>query len=112
MGECLKVALGIECGHASGASAGDGLTIDMILHIAGGKHTRNIGRSGIAFQPAARFDVAIIHLELSSKEIGVGLMPNRDKDTLKCKLLRGPGARMTNAHARHTALIACTSSNT
>jgi len=80
--ECLEIALRIECGHASRASAGDCLTIDMILHVAGGKYTRNIGRSGIALQTAARFDITIIHLKLSSKKIGVGLMPDRNEDTL------------------------------
>ena len=45
--EAVQVALGVQCGHAAGAGAGDGLTVDVIGHITGGHIDAGKG----SFQP-------------------------------------------------------------
>jgi hypothetical protein len=44
----IKKSLGIKRGHATGSGTGDGLTIDMILHVASSKYTRYAGLCRIA----------------------------------------------------------------
>ncbi len=47
-------ALGIDRGHAARAGGGDRLPIDVILHVAGGEHTRHVRA-----RAAVRHDVAV-----------------------------------------------------
>ena len=47
----LQEALGVQRRHAAGAGAGDGLAINVVLHVAGGKHARHAGHGGKALQP-------------------------------------------------------------
>src|SRR3569833_520279 len=46
LAQCVKVALGVECGHAASAGAGDGLAVEVVLHVTGGEHAFDIGGGG------------------------------------------------------------------
>ena len=39
--QIVQITLGIQRGHATGAGAGDGLAIDVILHVTGSENTGN-----------------------------------------------------------------------
>ena len=58
LAERVQVALGIERGHAAGAGAGDGLAVDVVLHVAGGEHAGDVGGGGVALVAALGDDVA------------------------------------------------------
>jgi hypothetical protein len=49
--EAVEIALGVERRHAAGAGAGDGLTVDVVLHVTGGEHAGNAGGRGVALAP-------------------------------------------------------------
>ena len=50
----LQKALRVQGRHAAGAGAGDGLTVDVVLHVAGRKDARHAGGGGIAVAAAAK----------------------------------------------------------
>ena len=55
----LQIALGIQCGHAARACAGDGLAVDEILHVASRKHSGHAGLRDQAVPSAPGDDVAV-----------------------------------------------------
>ena len=55
----FQETLGVQRGHAACASAGDGLAVHMVLHVAGGKHTGDAGLRGKTFQAALGHDIAV-----------------------------------------------------
>src|SRR6185503_1554794 len=67
----LQAFLRVERRHAAGPSAGDGLAVYVILHVAGGKHAGDAGSGGVSVQPALGDDVAVLHLELALENFGV-----------------------------------------
>src|SRR5690349_11004578 len=67
--ESFEITLGLERGRAAGAGGGDRLTVHVVLHVAGRKHTghRRGGRVGL------RDDVAaFVELELTGEQLRVG----------------------------------------
>ena len=57
----IEVVLGIDRSHAAGAGGGDGLPVDVILHVAAREDARNARSCA-----AVRAQVAVrIHLELT-----------------------------------------------
>src|SRR5450830_1422871 len=75
----FQVALGVQCCHATRTGAGDGLAVDMVLHVAGGKHARHAGGGGHAFQASLGLDVAVVHVQLAFEDAGVWLVANGDE---------------------------------
>ena len=53
-GHALEVALGVDRGHAARAGGGDGLAVDVILHVAAGEHARHARARAVV-----RDDVAV-----------------------------------------------------
>src|SRR5689334_11405222 len=75
----VEEPLGVERRHAAGPRAGDGLAVDVILHVAGGEHAFHAGLGGQAFQPAAGDDVAVLHLQLAGEQVGVRVVADGDE---------------------------------
>ncbi len=75
---CGKISLGIDGGHATGTCGCNGLAIDVILNVSGGKNAFNIGFG------AARdgFYVAVfVQIEDSFEQLGVGLMADGHEES-------------------------------
>ena len=70
----------VKCCHASKACRGNGLTIHLVCNITSSKYARHIGRCGIALNAAANANIAIIHVDLAGKYIGIWLVANGDED--------------------------------
>src|SRR5215813_7631934 len=67
----LQPALGIDRRHAARAGCGDGLSIDAISHITGGKYALDVGvgRAGTDLEIAE-----VVHIELALENRRVGLV--------------------------------------
>src|SRR5437764_13243074 len=57
----LEEALRIQRRHAAGARRGDGLAVDVVLHIARCEDARHAGHRCEAAEAGARDDVAVLH---------------------------------------------------
>src|SRR4029077_3528482 len=79
--ERLEVTVRIECGHAAGAGGGDGLAVDVIGNIAGGKHPGDAGGGGITVESAPDGEVALAHRELAVEKCGIGRVADGDEET-------------------------------
>ena len=64
----LEEAFRFDSGHATGAGGGDGLTVDVVLYIAGGKDARHRGLGGKALVAALGDKVAVFHGELAGED--------------------------------------------
>src|ERR1700722_17096835 len=95
---CFEPSLGIYRRHASGARGGDCLPIDPIGNVACGKDAVDIGVSGSRFY----FQIAeFIHIELITKDLRVGLMADRDKNSVGTKLTLLAGAQILETNTAH-----------
>src|SRR5580765_2410680 len=65
--EPVEIALGIDSGHAAGPCSGNGLTIDVVLNVAGREHPRTAGLRTVMCHDVASF----VQLELAAEERGV-----------------------------------------
>src|ERR1700693_173182 len=91
----LEVTVRIERGHAAGAGGGDGLAVDMIGHVAGGKHPGDAGGGGITVESAPDGEVALAHRELAVEKCGIGRVADGHEETRDVKsmgLAAGQGA--------------------
>lgn len=79
----FKKTLRVQRRHAACAGAGDGLTVHVVLHVASGKNARHAGHGGEALQASARDDVAVLHIQLTFKNIGIRVMADRDEAALQ-----------------------------
>src|SRR2546422_10767466 len=65
--------------RSPGAGGGDGLTVAMVLHVAGNKHAGNASQAAMfGDQVAVR-----IHLEFALEHSGVGIVADGNKNTVK-----------------------------
>ena len=60
----------------------------MVLHVASSEDARNARHRGETLQAGFSDDVAVFHLKLTRKNIGVRLVTNRDETAVKAKFLR------------------------
>ena len=90
--------------HTTRACGGNGLTISRIGNIACSKYARNIGRGGILPMPLG-FDIAILHLELASKNIGIGFVANGDKHAGRINVSGFASIGIFNSHAGDTCSL-------
>src|SRR5437773_7905880 len=105
-GEPIEKFLRVESGHAAAPRAGHGLAINSILHIPGGEHSLDAGRSGKTLAPAAGDEVAVFHLELAGEELGIRRMPDGDEQPFRGDLAPGAALQISCLHAGHAALVA------
>src|SRR5690554_832807 len=77
----------------------------MISHVAGGKHAGTAGLGCHAIEPGIDADVTVIHLELTFKQAGVGLVANGDKDTGQVDIPGVAVFRTLDAHAGNPCAI-------
>ena len=78
----------IQGGHATRTCAGDGLAVNVILHIARCKDPLDTGHRGKTLEPALGDDVAVLHLKLVGEDLGVGLMSNGNEAALYAQIFR------------------------
>ena len=83
-------ALRVQRRHAAGAGAGDGLAVDVVLHVACGKNAGHAGLRGKAFEAALGDDVAVFHLQLADKNAGVGCVADGDKAAVQRQVFGRP----------------------
>ncbi|KAI1692731.1 hypothetical protein Ddc_23368 [Ditylenchus destructor] len=102
----LQEALGVQGGHAARAGAGDGLAIDVVLHVAGGEHARDGGHGGHAGQAALGDDVAVFHFQLALENFGVGLVADGDEAALQLDVGGRAVLRALDAHTGDAAVVA------
>ena len=79
--QVIQILFRVKRGHAAEARGRYGLTIDMITHITGGKYTRCTGGGGITLSAAANLDITVFHIQLSGKDVGIGLVSYGNKNT-------------------------------
>src|SRR5258706_6892704 len=91
----------VERGHAAAAGAGDGLAIDMVLHVARGEHAAHAGCGGHALGAAARHDVALAHVELATDDLRIRRVADGDEQALHGEVSLRPGLELLRAHAPH-----------
>src|SRR5208282_719691 len=96
----FQEALGFDGGHAAGAGGGDGLAIDVVLHVAGDEHALD-ARFGAVFghQVAGR-----VHFKLAAEDFGVGIVADGHEQAVSGQIhgLAVPG--LAQAHAFDSAL--------
>jgi hypothetical protein len=67
--------LGINGGHASGTCGGDGLAVNVVLHIACCKYAFDVGLAAVVGNQISGF----IHVELAFVNLGVWIMANANE---------------------------------
>src|SRR5271168_2146838 len=105
--DTLQILVRVQRSHTPRARRGDGLTIDVIGHVAGGEYARYAGRRRLAFTATLDHDIAAPHLQLFVEQLGVGLVPHGDENAVD-----GDGSRRASrrrgaqAYARHPRFVA------
>ncbi len=101
----LKKSLGIQSSHATRSRAGNGLAVDVILHIACGKHARHAGHGGKALQAALGHDIAIVQGQVALENFSVGRVANGNKAAFEFQILQGAVFGGLQAHARDASVV-------
>ena len=72
--------LGLEGGHASGSSRGDGLLVPLVLHVSGREHTHHarLRRSGDGEDVAVRVGLDLLHEEGRGRDVTDGVEESVD----------------------------------
>ncbi len=102
---CFKEALRVQRGHATAGGAGDGLAVEVVLHVAGGKHAGHAGLRGKAGGFAGD-DVAAFHVKLAGEGRGVGCVTDGDEAPLQGDVFQRAALHVLHAHAGDAARIA------
>ena len=82
----FEPSLGIDRRHAACPGCGDGLSIDSVGYVAGGKNTVNVGISGTSSNP---YITKLIHLKLVGENRGVRLVAYRHENAIGRKIRSG-----------------------
>src|SRR5688500_370667 len=89
-----QIALGIECGHAAGAGAGDRLAIVVVGHVPSGEYSRN---AGVRSEQSRVLDIAlIVELDLPLEEVCVRRVADRQEQATGVQILGS--ARLIVSH--------------
>src|SRR5260370_14824132 len=91
---------GVQGSHAAGAGSSDRLAIAVVLHIAGDE---NAGDGRLAAIQGDEVAVGI-HFELATEDNSVGVVADRDKDTIKLELGGGVGHGIAQAHTANVSV--------
>ena len=103
--QMVQVSLGIQRRHTTGSGRSYRLAVDMVADITGGKYPLDTGRGCIAIITALDADIAILHLQLTRKDRGIGLVTNGNKNTLQFNIFRAVICYVFDAHTGHTTVI-------
>src|SRR5262245_54441432 len=96
----FEITFHFDGGHAARTSGGDGLAVDTVLHVAGMKHTRDVGTSA-----ALRDDVAFrIGFDLLFEDLGVGNVADGNEKTIHRLVPDVAGLQISQARARDQVL--------
>ena len=88
-------ALGVQCRHGTHARGRDGLAVDVVDDVARGEDAGDVGR-----RPVVRQQVAgLVVLELVEEELGVGVVPDRDEESLRGDLARVVALQIADTYA-------------
>ena len=74
----LQIPLRIDRRHAAGAGGGNRLAVDMVLDIAAGKDTGDIGLGAVVGEDVS----GRIEIELADEQFGIGLMADGDEQAV------------------------------
>src|SRR5262249_8902488 len=85
--QSFEELLGVERRDAAAAGAGDGLTVDVVLHVPGGEHPGDAGRARVALASTARHDVPALHVDLALEDRGVRGVADCDEQSVNVELL-------------------------
>src|SRR5690625_2823228 len=96
----------VKGGHAAKARRGDRLAVNMVGHIAGGKHAGNAGGGCHAVLAAAQANVTVLHVELAGKYFGVGVVAYGDEHAVHVELGQGVVVNIPDAHAGYAIVVA------
>ena len=105
--QLIQITFSVERGLAARGGAGDGLAVNVILHIAGGEHTGLAGRGRIAGVAALGDQIArAIHLQLAFEDVGIWLVANGDKDAGEWQVFGAAICGGFKARAGYSTVIA------
>src|SRR6056297_3515606 len=82
----FEPALRVDRGGAAGTGGGDGLAVDVVLHVAAGEDAVDVGTA--ARRPGDEVAV-VLHGQLTLEQVGVGLVADGDEQAGE-----GPGAAL------------------
>ena len=77
----------------------------MVLHIAGGEHTRDAGCGGVPRIATLGFDVAVFHVELAFENVCIRLVTDGDENALQLLVGCGAGLGVFDAHAGNAGVV-------
>src|SRR5690606_32791703 len=100
--QVIEVFFGVQRRHAAGAGRGDGLAVNVVGYITGGKHALNAGLGGVAFAAGTDLQVAILHVQLALEDLRVRLVADGDKHALQVDILRAVVVGRADTHAGNT----------
>src|SRR5262249_10881332 len=103
--QSFEELLGVERRDAAAAGAGDGLAVDVILHVSGGEHPGDAGRAGVAVVSAARDDVAALHVDLPLEDRGVRGVAHCDEQAVNVELLPRAAVHVLDGDAVDAAVV-------
>ena len=104
---CLQVEIGfaIQRSHAASASRSDRLAVYMVGYVASSEYALNAGSCGIALAAAFYLQIAVLHIKLTNKQVGIGLVTNGDEHTSQLQFFGCARLRVFQAYAGNAAGI-------
>src|SRR5262249_49976846 len=104
--EPVQEFLRVERRDAAASGAGDGLAVDVVLHVSRSEHPRHAGRARVALAAAARDDVTALHVELSVEDRRVRRVAYGDEQAVDVELLALPVVDPLDSDAVHALGVA------
>ncbi|ESQ07370.1 sugar ABC transporter ATPase [Streptomyces sp. PVA_94-07] len=103
VGKGCEVAFGVESGRSTGPGGGDGLAVDVVDDVAGGKDSGEVRTGG----GGLHHDVAlVVQVELSGEEFGAGVVADGDEQSRGRPLTDLACQRVAQGHsAEHAVLL-------
>src|SRR5882672_8294858 len=99
LAQSVQKLLRIERRDAAASGAGDGLAVDVVLHVSRGEHPGHAGRACVPLASAACDDVSAFHVELSLEDSRIRRVADCDEQPLYVELLRRAGLNILDADA-------------
>ena len=102
----FQKALGVQRRHAAGTCAGDGLAVDVVLHVTGSEHAGHTGLGGKALESTLGHDIAVVHGQLTLEDLGIGRMADGNKAALQRDVFQRAGGGAFETDAGNTTVVA------
>ena len=95
----LEPSLGVDRRHAPRSRRGHRLAVGVVLHVATGEHTLDVGvrRAGHGDQVAV-----LVGVQHTSEQVGVRAVPDGDEQPAHVQCGRGPGVHVAHDRALET----------